>query len=188
MTLASKGRFDEAEATLRRALLVAEQLWGDRDPRVAKVLHNLGGIEYYRRRIPEAERLLQRALEIREATLPPDDLDLAGSREAIALLRRDQRRPAESAPLLERLVVTAERVYGPEQHPEFARTLFNLGLARKALGEDVAARQLIERALAIDERALAPDHPQVVQTLARWPTSISSTGGMPRPSLSSGGC
>lgn len=165
MTLASKGRFDEAEKTLRQALALHEKLWGDRDPRVAKTLHNLGGIEYYRHRIPEAERFLQRALDIREATLPPDDLDLAGSREALALLRQDQGRPAEAAPLLERLVATSEKVYGPT-HPEFARTLFNLGLARKALGKDAIARQLIERALAVDEGSLAPDHPQLVQTLA----------------------
>jgi tetratricopeptide (TPR) repeat protein len=165
MTLASKGRFDEAETTLRRALALHEQLWGDRDPRVAKVLHNLGGIEYYRGRTADAERLLQSALAIREGALPPDDLDLAGSREALALLRQDQGRPAEAAPLLERLVATSEKVYGPT-HPEFARTLFNLGLARKALGEDTAARQLIERALEIDEGILAPDHPQLVQTLA----------------------
>lgn len=76
----------------------------------------------------------------------------------MALLRQDQGRPAEAAPLLERLVAMSEKVYGPT-HPEFARTLFNLGLARKALGEDAAARQLIERALAIDERALTPEHP-----------------------------
>ncbi len=165
MTLASKGRFDDAEKMLRRVLVLQKQLWGDRDPRVAKTLHNLGGIEYYRHRLPEAESFLQHALEIREATLPPDDLDLAGSREALALLRQDQGRPAEAVPLLERLVATSEKVFGIT-HPEFARTLFNLGLARKALGDDATARQLIERALVIDEGTLTPDHPQLVLTLA----------------------
>jgi tetratricopeptide (TPR) repeat protein/two-component sensor histidine kinase len=165
MTLASQGRFDEAETTLRRSLVLHERLWGDRDPRVAKVLHNLGGIAYYRGRTSDAERLLQRALAIREATLAPDDPDLAGSREALALLLQKQGRPAEAAPLLERLVATSGKVYG-SGHPEFARTLFNLGLARKDLGDDAAATQLIARALAIDEGTLAPDHPQVVQTLA----------------------
>ncbi|HEX4961526.1 MAG TPA: tetratricopeptide repeat protein [Thermoanaerobaculia bacterium] len=165
MTLASQGRFDEAETMLHRSLALHEQLWGDRDPRVAKVLHNLGGIEYYRGRTADAERLLQRALGIREAALQPDDPDLAGSREALALLRQQQGRPAEAVPLLERLVATSEKVYGPE-HPEFARTLLNLGLARKALGEDDAARQLIERALAIDEKTLTPGHRQLVRTLA----------------------
>jgi tetratricopeptide (TPR) repeat protein len=165
MTLASQGRFDEAETALRRSLVLDERLWGNRDPRVAKVLHNLGGIEYYRGRTAEAEALLQRALAIREAALQPDDPDLAGSREALALLRQEQGRPAEAALLLELQVATSEKVYGPT-HPEFARTLLNLGLARTALGDDAAARQIIERALAIDEKTLTPDHQQLVRTLA----------------------
>ncbi|HSK81201.1 MAG TPA: tetratricopeptide repeat protein [Thermoanaerobaculia bacterium] len=163
--LASRGRFDDAEAALRRSLAIQEKLWGERDLRVAKAMHNLGGIAYYRGGVDEAEPLLQGALEIREATLPEDDLDLAGSREALALLRRKQGRPAEAAALLERLAATNERVYGPG-HPQLARTLLNLGLARVELGEDDEPRRLFERALAINEAALEPTHPQLVRTLA----------------------
>ncbi len=163
--LAAKGRFAEAEATLRRALTLDERLWGENDPRVAKVLHNLSGIAYYRDDMAEYERLLQRALAIREATLPADDLDLAGSREAMALLRLKQHRSAEAARLLERLAATYERVYGP-WHPQLAKTLLNLGLVRADLRQDEAARQLFERALAITERSLTPAHPQHVRALA----------------------
>ena len=63
---------------------------------MAKVLHNLAGIAYYRQRIAEAERLLRRALEIREAVLPDDDPDLAGSREALALLLLERGLTAEA--------------------------------------------------------------------------------------------
>jgi len=162
---AARGRFAEAEATLRRALALGERLWGQNDPRVAKVLHNLSGIAYYRDDMAEYERFLLRALAIREAALPADDLDLAGSREALALLRLKQGRSAEAARLLERLAATYERVYGPS-HPELAKTLLNLGLARADLHQDEAARQLFERALAITERELAPAHPQHVRALA----------------------
>src|SRR4029077_8778741 len=105
---------------------LGERLWGPNDPRVAKVLHNLSGIAYYREDFAEYERLLQRALAIREATLPADDLDLAGSREALALLRLKQGRPAEAAQLLERLEATYEKVYGP-WHPQLPKTLLHLG-------------------------------------------------------------
>jgi hypothetical protein len=66
---------------------------------VARVLHNLSGIVYYRHRgeTAEYERLVLRALAIREAALPKDDLDLAGTREALALLRRNQGRLTEAA-------------------------------------------------------------------------------------------
>ncbi|HKI02954.1 MAG TPA: tetratricopeptide repeat protein [Thermoanaerobaculia bacterium] len=163
--LAAKGRFDEAETTLRRSLALHEELWGNGDPRVAKILHNLGGIAYYRGRTADAEKLLQRALTIREAVLAKDDPDLAGSLEAMALVRQNQGRLAEAVELLERQVQIAERVYGPE-HPDFARTLLNLGLVRQDLGEDAAVQRLFERALGIQEKTLAPSHPVLVRTLA----------------------
>lgn len=162
--LAAQGRFDEAEATLRRNLALQERLWGGRDPRVAKTLHNLGGIAYYRQRLADAEELLGRALAIREEVLPDDDLDLAESREALALLHLKRGRPAEALRLLERLVVTTEKVYGSE-HPNTARVLLNLGLARRDLGQDKAARRDLGRALAIQER-VGPESPLLTRTLA----------------------
>jgi serine/threonine-protein kinase len=162
MTLASHGRFDEAEAILQRSLALHEHLWGDRDPRTAKVLHNLAGIAYYRDRTDEAERLLRRALAIREAALPDDDPDLAGTREALALLLQKRGQAAEAEEILRRLAATAEKVYGPD-HPELARTLLNLGLACADLGQHAEARRLFERSLAIDEKALEPGHPQLVR-------------------------
>ena len=61
-------------------------------------------------------------------------------------------------------------------HPEFARILLNLGLARGDLGQDAAARQLLERALAIYEQTLQPDHRQLVRTLAELADLHSSHG------------
>jgi tetratricopeptide (TPR) repeat protein len=138
------------------------RLWGDRDLRVAKILHNLSGIAYYRDRPAESEQFVRRALAIREAALPDDDPDLAGSREAMALLLQKEGRHAESEKLLERLAASAEKVFGPD-HPELARTLMNLGLAREDLGRQAEARQIFERALAIDEKTLEPTHPQRVR-------------------------
>jgi tetratricopeptide (TPR) repeat protein len=131
---------------------------------VAKVLHNLSGIAYYRGRAADAERLLERSLAIREATLARDDPDLAGSYEALALVRQRQGRVAEAAALLERQLATIEKIYGTE-HPEVARVLLNLGLARADLGEDDDARRLMERALAMAERTLKPGQPLLARAL-----------------------
>ncbi len=160
-TLAAHGRFDEAETTLRRSLVLDERLWGDNDPRVAKVLHNLSGIAYYRGHTAESEKLLRRALAIREA-LPDDDPELAGSREALALLLLDRGEAAEAAEILEPLAATVEKIYGGD-HPELARTLLNLGLARSRLGQDAVARRLFERALSIAEQTLEPGQPLLVR-------------------------
>jgi Tfp pilus assembly protein PilF len=149
---------------LLEALALSERLWGERDPRVAKVLHNLSGIAYYRGRAADAERLLERSLAIREATLARDDPDLAGSFEALALLRQRQGRAAEAAALLERQLATVEKIYGTE-HPEVARVLLNLGLARADLGEDDDARRLMERSLTMAERTLKPGQPLLARVL-----------------------
>ncbi|HBL32002.1 MAG TPA: hypothetical protein DD490_34700, partial [Acidobacteria bacterium] len=103
MTLATQGRFDEAETNLRRSLGLHERLWGERDPRVAKILHNLGGIALQSGRTEEAARLLEHAVAIREAAVPDDDPGLAGSREALALVRMQQGKPAEAVRTLEHL-------------------------------------------------------------------------------------
>ena len=65
---------------------------------------------------------------------------------------------------VERLAVTAGKVYGPE-HPNTARILLNLGLTRMDLGKDAAAQQNLERALAIQERNFGPASPRLVPTL-----------------------
>ncbi len=169
MTVASRGRLDEAEEILMRSLALHEKLWGKSDLRVAKVLHNLAGIAYFRERTEDAERLLRRALAIRQAQLPDDHPDLVGSREVLALLLQDRGRTAEAEKILTRLAATAEKVYGSE-HPELARTLLNLGRARAILGRDAEARRLFERSLAIDKKSLEPGHPQLLrarETLAQ---------------------
>jgi len=163
MTLAAKGRFDEAEPILQRSLALQESLWGSRDPRVAKSLHNLSGIAYYRGRTGDGIRLQRRALAIREGVLPDDHPDLAGSREALALFLQKEGKIAEATRLLERVAATTEKVYGPE-HPELARTLLNLGQAHADLGHPATALPLLERALAIREKALEPGHPRLLET------------------------
>jgi tetratricopeptide (TPR) repeat protein len=162
VALAAQGKLDQAETILRQALAIHARLWGDHDLRVAKILHNLSGIAYYRDDRAGSERFIRRALTIREAALPDDDPDLAGSREAMALLLQKEGRTAEAEQLLEHLAASAEKVFGPD-HPELARTLMNLGLAREDQGRQAEARQIFERSLAIDEKALAPDHPQRVR-------------------------
>jgi tetratricopeptide (TPR) repeat protein/predicted Ser/Thr protein kinase len=162
VALAAQGKLDEAETVLRQALALSVRLWGDRDLRVAKILHNLSGIAYYRDDRAGSEQFIRRALAIREAALPDDDPDLAGSREAMALLLQKEGRSAEAEKLLERLAASAEKVFGPD-HPELARTLMNLGLAREDLDRQAEARRIFERSLAIDEKALEPGHPQRIR-------------------------
>ncbi|GAA3384954.1 tetratricopeptide repeat protein [Cryptosporangium minutisporangium] len=66
--------------------------------------------------------------------------------------------------VLSRAFALTEATHGPE-HPEVARTLGNLALVQKALGEHEAARASLERVLAIFEAVDGSDHPRVARTL-----------------------
>ena len=58
--------------------------------------------------------------------------------------------------MLERATI-GERAYGPD-HVELASTLWNLYEANRALGDTATKqREILERALAINERAYGPD-------------------------------
>ncbi|MDY7095077.1 MAG: tetratricopeptide repeat protein [Acidobacteriota bacterium] len=164
VALGGQGRFDESQAMLYQSLELHEKLYGPESLQVAKTLHNLSGVAYYRAVPDDAIALLQRSLAIRESRLDEDDLDLAGSREALALMLQRQGRLAEAEALLKPLLTTVERVYG-EDHPEVARILLNLGLVRTELGEEAAARALFDRALDIQERTLAPNQRMLIRTL-----------------------
>jgi Tetratricopeptide repeat len=61
-------------------------------------------------------------------------------------------------------------VLGPE-HPNTAQSLNNLAVLLQAQGDLTGARPLFERALAIYEKALGPEHPDTatVQTTAFLP-------------------
>ena len=61
-------------------------------------------------------------------------------------------------------------------HLEVAITLTNLGNAYGTLGDHAKKRDILERALAIDERAYGRDHPEVAQTLTNLGNAYGALG------------
>ena len=53
---------------------------------------------------------------------------------------------------------SVSRCWGPD-HPDTARSLNNLGYLLRAQGDSAAARPYYERALALREQVLGPNHP-----------------------------
>ena len=65
-----------------------------------------------------------------------------------------------------------------EQDPRYATTLNNLASVYEAQGRYAQAEPLYKRALAIREKALGPDHPDVAQSLLRtWRRCIEQQDG-----------
>jgi tetratricopeptide (TPR) repeat protein len=77
--------------------------------------------------------------------------------------------------IFERVLNTAEAAYGPD-HPNVARSLNNLALVLKDLGELAQAQAILERALKIDEAAYGPNHPEVATELDNLARILSDLG------------
>ena len=91
------------------------------------------------------------------------------------LWRRAELRAARAAQ--EQALTIKEAVYGPD-HPDVARSLTNLGMVLRELGDLAGARAAQERALAIAEAAYGPDHPHVASILTGLGIVFSELGDL----------
>lgn len=110
----------------QRVLAIVRQLHGDRHPRVADALINLGAIQFEQGRYAEAERYYREALAINEPFYGPDHPNTASNLTMLARALVFQKRHDEATALLRRSLAIQERTYGPV-HPAVASALNELG-------------------------------------------------------------
>jgi len=151
-----QGRFDEADAVLRRALAEARAAWPADDPRGLQVLANLSNTANRRGRHAEAEQLAREGLQA-----------VAGSsREAMGMVEGylqlnlgdalvEQGRHAEARPAFAAALAAMEDNLGPT-HPHLHAPLLGLGDCMVRAGEVDEALPLLQRALALAEGLDAP--------------------------------
>ncbi len=125
-------------------------------------------------RYAEAEPFKRRALAIGEASLPPDDPELAARfNNLAALLLRTNRLP-EAELLMRRALKIDEASPGPE-HPNVADHNNNLAQLLQATNRVHEAESHYRRALAIWSTSLGPDHPRVAAGLNNVAVLLQAT-------------
>jgi tetratricopeptide (TPR) repeat protein len=118
-------RYDESEATYRRALAIFEQIFGPEHYEVASNLHNLAAVLGARGDLDQAEKLYRRALAIKKKLLGEDSPDAALTLNNLgALLTRAGRRE-EASGLLQRAVTILQDRVAPD-HPHLVLARANL--------------------------------------------------------------
>jgi tetratricopeptide (TPR) repeat protein len=122
-----RGRYEEAEHLLERALIIWEKTLGAAHPNVATTLNNLAGLYDRQGRYKEGEPLYKQALGIWEKVLGPDHFDVAACLNNLAMLYYNQANYEEAEHLFERSLDIWERELGPD-HPTVAQSLNNLAL------------------------------------------------------------
>ncbi len=159
-TLASLGRYEEAEQAHRRAL---ELTAPDDSLAVAERLNNLGLAVFSLGRLGEAESLLETALGLRRAAIP-DSAEKAASLNNLALVMAAQDRLTEAEPLYRQALALRESVLG-SRHPATTYALTNLATLLVRLDRLDEAEAAYLRALALRRDILGNDHPAVASVL-----------------------
>lgn len=162
--LSSRGLYNEAEAPLRRALSMSEQLLGPEHLRTADALSNLALLYRKQRNKPDAESLFIRSLDIYEKNSGSEHPRVATALMNIGLLYKSKRRYHDAEPLFVRALDIREKAFGAE-HLETAIAIYNLAGLYCFMGKNARAEPLYKKALKIREKALGPEHPDTVDTL-----------------------
>ncbi|GEM_PF-450391 len=174
IVLNEMGLFEKAENAVRRALEIAEKMYGPNHHNVATALNNLAQVFLNTNRLKDAEPLMRRALLIAEKSYGPDHPDVAICLNHLVSILRAMDRLAEAEPLMRRALAIAERNYGLD-NPNVASSLNNLALLLLDTNRLADAEPLMRRAFAIAEVSYGPDHPHVAVCLNNLALLLQAT-------------
>ncbi len=145
----------ETEATLRLTL--------------GKTFFNLGVL-------PEAEKDLRRAVELRRQTPGLDRPETLAAQEALAdFLNRGLYRYAEAEPLARQTWESRQRVLGPE-HSDTLDSLDTYAQSLGSLGRKSEAADLLQQCLKARQRILGPKHPDTLTTMNNLAIVLGNLG------------
>lgn len=164
-----QGRLAEAEAPRKRAVVINERAYGEEHLNVALSLQGLGRLYQLQYRYDEAMGLLERGLRIAEASLGPEHPALVDHLGKLGELYFLQKRWGETERLLKRALANLEKAEGPatvESAVQAIGILRGLAYVFEVQGRQQDASPFLERALAMSERMLGPDHASTGGTLS----------------------
>ena len=171
------GRPCGARPLYERALAIREKALGPEHPDTATSLNNLASLLQAQGDLVGARSLFERALAIREKALGPEHPDTASSLNNLANLLQGPGRScgraaaprARAGDLRKGARPRASRYGGEPQQPRQPAS---------AQGDLAGARPLFERALAIHEKALGPEHPDTATSLSNLAGVLRAQGDL----------
>ncbi|CAN5580066.1 hypothetical protein BH09PLA1_BH09PLA1_04810 [soil metagenome] len=122
------------------------------DPLIeAGLRFTIGSIFTNNAKFEQSEAQLTRAIAIQEATLGPENPELARTLRELAMLYREQKKFAQGQPFAERSLAIRQKVLGPG-HLETAESFDELGTLEFSKGDFVVAETNLAKALQIREK------------------------------------
>jgi serine/threonine-protein kinase len=173
--LASKGRFDEAEARFKKALALAEATHGPDSPVVAESLVNLAAVASYRGHALDGKPAIERAVAILERHPDADPLALANARMSLANVRLQDGRSDEGLAEM-RAGVELSRRHLPTGDQRLPVALFNLGAIEYSVGRYADAQPHLDEALALTEAIQGRDSAALIPILDFAMSNLDALG------------
>jgi eukaryotic-like serine/threonine-protein kinase len=175
----SLGTPQEARPLLEEALDLLNKEVGEKSPETALVLEQLAWAEDDLGNVAEARRLADRAAMLLDKAPAEYEDAFAAALRTAALFTATSGEPAIAWPLFARAAEIQQRLHGPRSL-DLATTLSFEGLARSWFWDLDAAGDRLERAHALLEGAVEPDHVGLAQLRVNLARVLRQNGDAPR--------
>jgi tetratricopeptide (TPR) repeat protein len=153
-----QGKRDKA-LKLEEEVLVLRRKKNPRDLSTALTLHNKADTLIQQDKYREALPFLKEALQIRKASVLPDNRAVAQTTGYLGRAYRHLGQPAKAHPLIAESARILESI--DPTHEDYGTALIELGQSFVELGHPLLARNHFETALFIYRKRLSPTHPFV---------------------------
>jgi serine/threonine protein kinase/uncharacterized protein HemY len=151
------GKYNAAEANLKRAIELRSRKVGTDDPELLNYMQELGWVYYYQSKYDDAEALLVEAMDKGRAVWDEVDPILLRATSRLGWLYHFLGRNEEAAKVHGEALEVIRRRLGPD-HPNIAGYMRGLAVAYRGLGHYEEAAELSRKALDIDRRVLGEEH------------------------------
>lgn len=157
----SLGLLDGAEPLLNEALALRKARFGEMNAQVARSMNDLAELRRAQGRYPEAETLHRRALAIRVRVLGHAHPDVADSFNELGLLRWNQGRYREAESSFQKALT----IWRKADDDLVVTALSHLAIVYRDDGKLDQATPLFEEMVALQEKQLGPEHPELMANL-----------------------
>jgi tetratricopeptide (TPR) repeat protein len=155
MMLRRMGRFDKSQQVYEALL---DQTTNESEK--APIYHQIAWTKYERGEYEEAITFYEKSLDIKQKTLPPNDLSFASTYNNIGMVY-DTMGDYPKALLSHEKALEIQKQSLPLNHPNLATSYNNIGIVYQNMGDYPKALSYYEKALEIQKQSLPPNHPDL---------------------------
>jgi tetratricopeptide (TPR) repeat protein len=175
MTLASDGRYNEAEPYFHEAVRIFKSAMGEEHPDTLTSMAVLATTYVNQGRWKEAEELAFRVVETRQRVLGEEHLDTVAGIASLASTYRSQGRWEEAEKLELRVMELRKQVLG-EEHPHTLVSMANLASTLLKQGRWKETEELFTRVMETNLKVLGEEHPSTLTSIANLASTYREQG------------